>query len=103
MADELEKTIPKQPKFEFTLTENFLTTNTGIVELTDRVQKMLDAIIRGMLVDVGTPLNHPVVIGYINMHGICNQIKAVFMPQQVVMSPEQIAAMQREAQRKFQA
>jgi hypothetical protein len=84
-------------RFEFILTPRLLTTNTGIVELTTQLQKMLDAAVRGMLEDEGTPIHHPAVLGYINMHSACEQIKGVFRPQQVALTPEQIKEMQRAA------
>ena len=83
--------------WEITLTPALLTTNTGIVDLTSRVQQLLDEIVRGMLKDKSTPVHHPAVLGYINMHGACEQIKQVFRPQQVQLSPQQIAELQRNA------
>jgi hypothetical protein len=73
-----------------------VTTNTGIVGLTENLQKFLEAVVRGMLTDHKTPIHHPAVTGYINMHSMCEQIKGVFKPQQVQMTPEQIAELQRQ-------
>lgn len=82
--------------WEITLTPSLLTTNTGMVELTQRIQKLIEEIVRGIMRDKGTPISHPVIVGYINMHGACEQIKAVFRPQQVQMTPQQIAELQRQ-------
>jgi hypothetical protein len=73
-----------------------VTTNAGIVGLTDCLQKFLEAVVRGMLTDHKTPIHHPAVTGYINMHAMCEQIKNVFKPQQVQMTPEQMAELQRQ-------
>jgi hypothetical protein len=83
--------------WDVTLTPRLTTTNAGIVELTSQLQRFLDAAVRGMLSDPDTPIHHPAIMGYINMHAACEQIKGVFRPQQVALSPQQIQEMQRQA------
>lgn len=88
-----------EPNFhwEITLTPTLLTTDTGMVELTTKIQKLLEEVVRGMLRDKGTAISNPVVTGYINLHLGCEQIKAIFRPQQVQMTPQQIMDLQRRA------